>query len=86
MADRFVRPRRKPVAVGTADRRESCGFADLDRFNLWRSMVVARIRGSQCVQAQPARVGAEYAAGRVDRNPCAVLQALDAAGLKAGNG
>ena len=28
--------------------------ADLGRFNLWRSMVVARIRGSMCVQAQPA--------------------------------
>ena len=54
MADRFVRPRRKPVAVGTADRRESCGFVDLDRSNLWRSMVVARTRGSNRVQAQPA--------------------------------
>ena len=30
------------------------GFADLDRSNLWRSMVVARTRGSNRVQAQPA--------------------------------
>ena len=35
-------------------RRESCGLADLGRSNLWRPMVVARIGGSRCVQAQPA--------------------------------
>ena len=35
-------------------RREFCGFEDLGRFSLWRPMVVARIGGSNRVQAQPA--------------------------------
>ena len=61
MADRFMRPPRQPVAVGTADRKrrpvisgEFRKFADLGRFNLWRPMVVARTGGSKCVQAQAA--------------------------------
>ena len=41
--------------LAPAIRREACGFEDLGRFNLWRPMVVARIGGSRCVQAQPAR-------------------------------
>ena len=43
------RRQRRPVI-----RKESCGFADLGRSNLWRPTVVDRTRGSQCVQAQPA--------------------------------
>ena len=60
MADRFVRPPRQPVAVGTADRKrrpvisgEFRKSADLGRFNLWRPMVVARTRGSKWPSALP---------------------------------
>ena len=53
MADRFMRPPRQPVAVGTADRKrrpvisgEFRKFADLDRFSLdggmrWNSRYIA---------------------------------------------
>ncbi len=34
--------------------REFWKSEDLGRFNLWRPMVVDRMRGSKCVQAQPA--------------------------------
>ena len=46
-----------PPAAGSARpsiRKESCGFADLGRFNIWRPTVVARPGGSNRVQAQPA--------------------------------
>ena len=52
--------RRQQVEPGTARpsiRRESCGFADFGRFNLWRPTVVDRTRGSKWVQALPARPG-----------------------------
>ena len=46
-----------PAEAGSARpsvRKEACGFADLGRSNLWRPMVVDRMRGSRWVQAQPA--------------------------------
>ena len=51
-------------------RREFCGFEDLGRFSLWRPMVVARIGGSNRVQAQPAgsnRVQAQPAGSKWNR-------------------
>ena len=36
-----------------AIRREACGFADIGRSNLWRPMVVDRIRGSKRHRALP---------------------------------
>ena len=48
------------LAAGSA-RPEFSGAArktaDFGRFNLWRPTVVARTRGSKCVQAQPADRG-----------------------------
>ena len=73
MADRFVRPRRMQVEPGTARRQrrheffgESRKTEDFGRSNLWRPIVVDRMRGSRWpsalltggskwVQAQPAR-------------------------------
>ena len=44
-------------------RRESCGFGDLGRFNLWRPMVVERIRGSRWNRALPGGGAASQSAG-----------------------
>ena len=61
MADRFVRPPRQLVeATPTCDFRRIPEIRrPFGRFNLWRPTVVERMRGSMCVQAQPAvfRVG-----------------------------